>query len=156
MERAHNLPPPPRDPGRWYQGWPVPFTILWPDYPEGKPDWTTADPIRHRRCLDLHLCGVCGQKLDIHNIVFIGGCHGLDPLGPGKDAVAFFDPPMHEECAKYSAEVCPYLGVGRVRADLGDSGVQYLWYADGILRLNRELTRFRTLKKVVTLEKTKP
>lgn len=149
--QAKGLPPPPRDPGRWYKGWPVPYTILWPEYPAGAPDWTTADTARIAQCLDRRLCGVCGQKLE-QRVAFIGGAQGKQPEEIAAMA-AFFDPAMHNECAEYAAKVCPFLGGDRIREDMGDHGVQYVWYGLGVFRISKVHSRFRRFLRAMLIPK---
>jgi hypothetical protein len=70
--------------------------------PDNTPDFKVVDEKKRRECLQRGLCGICGQKLDERVIVFIGGPLCVQHRN-------FIDPPMHKECALYSAQVCPYL-----------------------------------------------
>lgn len=47
------------------------------------------------------LCGLCGETI-YGDVVFIGGPQSC------KNRV-FSDPPMHDECARYAWQVCPYI-----------------------------------------------
>jgi hypothetical protein len=88
---------------RVFAGMPVPFTFLWVD---GKPDFTVVDREPWLRCVKYKLCGLCGQKLGLSGMWFIGG--------PGSmQSRLFFDPPMHRECAEYALKVCPFLATPR-------------------------------------------
>lgn len=81
------------------RGYPILFTVQ-PD--EGQElDFRVVNPRRRRRCAREGLCGVCGKKLG-YWMVFIGGPRSAENR-------VFSDPPMHEECAKYALEVCPFL-----------------------------------------------
>lgn len=69
--------------------------------PDGTPDLKIVDDDKRRRCYRKKWCGICGQPLG-EPIVFIGG-----PVSVRNRS--FIDPAMHEECALYAAQVCPYL-----------------------------------------------
>jgi hypothetical protein len=47
------------------------------------------------------LCGICGERI-VGDLFFIAGEKSIE-------SGLFFDPAMHEECAKYSFQVCPFL-----------------------------------------------
>jgi len=83
-----------------YGGFPVPFTVL-VDLVTGIPDFTATDMERWYAAVSERLCGVCGTPLD-YWIWFIGGPQSMEIR-------SFFDPGMHEECARYALSVCPYL-----------------------------------------------
>lgn len=55
-----------------------------------------------RRAIEEHRCGQCGQPND-YWLWFIG-----DDVLP--EVLEFFEPAMHEECARYAINVCPFLG----------------------------------------------
>lgn len=94
-----------------FKGMPVPYTALWR---KGTPDFKTLDEGRVDECVDLRLCGLCGQKLN-DVIVFIGG--------PGSvGSKVFRDPAMHEACARYAFTVCPFL-LGRDYSETGKAAV---------------------------------
>lgn len=49
------------------------------------------------------LCGICGSSIDQYGwMCFIGS-------ELSAQSREFSDPPMHQECAYYAAQVCPYL-----------------------------------------------
>lgn len=69
--------------------------------PDGQPDFKVVHSENRRNALAKNLCHLCGQKM-APPYAFIGG-----PLCVrGR---LFMDGPMHEECARYAAKVCPYL-----------------------------------------------
>jgi hypothetical protein len=76
----------------------VPFTVEWID---GKPDFRVINRAKIIECGRDKLCGVCGHKLG-EFCWFIGGelC---------KENHIFVDPPMHEECARFTAATCPFV-----------------------------------------------
>jgi hypothetical protein len=90
------------------RGMPVPFTNQHPDF-----EWETLTEmgvtsrfavmsvIQQIRCARERLCGICGQKLS-YWIAFVGG-----PLS--SESRAYVDPPMHEECAEFVMQTCPYV-----------------------------------------------
>lgn len=87
----------PKDP----RGFPGTYTSI--KLPDGRYDLTTADHGKWLEVVNDRLCALCGRPLR-NTMWFIGG----------PKCVAyrfFFDPAMHEECAKYSFEVCPYLSL---------------------------------------------
>lgn len=87
----------PRDP----RGFPILFTAR----PTG---WKAGDPVDFRvfntrhalKALREHLCGVCGKPTK--DYFFVGGPMCLANR-------IFGDPPMHDACARYAMQVCPYL-----------------------------------------------
>jgi hypothetical protein len=82
-----------------YKGLPRLYTAI---EVQGIVDFATTDVERWVECLRNHLCGVCGKPLEGDRFYAIGG--------PESGAQrAFFDPPMHNDCAKWSFENCPYL-----------------------------------------------
>jgi hypothetical protein len=93
------LPPRMAKLARDKRGYPIPYSTL--ILPDGTPDFAAAnEPIR-LKCIFDHLCPICGDKLD-YWVYFIGG-------PKSHESRVFFDPGMHEECARYSAAVCPFI-----------------------------------------------
>jgi hypothetical protein len=74
------------------------------------PDFKTTDPRKIQRCVTERRCGICGKTMD-REVVFVGG-----PLS--MVSRIFNDPAMHEECARYAYEVCPFLA-GRMEESPG-------------------------------------
>lgn len=91
-ERIKNLP---RDPER---GYPVPFFVAWID---GKADFRIADDEKRVRCVKERLCWICGEKLGRYLAFVIGPMCAINRISA--------EPPMHRDCAEYSARVCPFL-----------------------------------------------
>lgn len=82
-----------------FNGYVIPFSVLIKR--NGKPDFKVTDHAQWQRCITEKLCGVCGQPM-VGTMFFIGGENSLA-------SGMFFDPAMHEECARYSFAVCPFL-----------------------------------------------
>lgn len=82
-----------------YKGLPRLFTAIEVD---GVVDFATTDMAKWLRCLHGRLCGVCGEPLGDGRFYCIGGPES------GRQG-AFFDPPMHKDCASWSFDNCPYL-----------------------------------------------
>ncbi len=70
---------------------------------DGIPDFKVVHEENRRKCLKENLCHLCGQGLT-RLMVLIGGPKSVENR-------MFMDGPMHEECAKYAAQVCPYLAM---------------------------------------------
>ncbi len=79
-------------------GLPIPSNVLIVD---GKPDFRVIDVAKAERQAKKRLCAICNRKMG-QWVCFLGG--------PGSmQSGAFRDGPMHEDCARYAAQVCPYL-----------------------------------------------
>ena len=87
------------------RGLPIPFFAY--RSADGTPDFTTVRAGAHLEQIKSNLCWICGQELRKFKW-FIGGelfyAHGVSNDGP-----------MHEECARYSLEVCPYLAISQTQ-----------------------------------------
>src|SRR5258707_8898643 len=81
-----------------YGEYPVPFIVK---YVDGKPDFRVVDMEIWDRCVNEKLCEICGRKLGEISFIVGGPVTGQNYL--------FFDPPMHEACARFAAKVCPYV-----------------------------------------------
>lgn len=82
-----------------FRGFVVPrFALIGED---GVPDFKVIDRHFWEKAVRERLCGICGEALD-YWIYFIGGPQSIS-------ARSFIDLPMHEECARYSMRVCPFL-----------------------------------------------
>ena len=103
MSKLSDIPIPrrmralPRD----HRGYPVPFVVL--RDADNKPHFAINNDLRVLKCLREERCPICGYRLD-KIIWFIGG-----PGSAFHDNGRYLDPPMHEECAMYALQVCPYL-----------------------------------------------
>lgn len=85
-----------------YQGFVIPYSIL---VVNGIPDFKTSDSERWLECATKRLCAICGARLD-YWAWYIGS-------DTAADAGLFIDLGMHEECAFYSASVCPFIACGK-------------------------------------------
>lgn len=82
------------------QGYPIPFTA-YRDPETGAPDFRVLDVEKQLYCASARRCGICGRPLD-YWAAALGGI-----LVQENRVIS--DPFMHEACAEYSAQVCPYL-----------------------------------------------
>jgi hypothetical protein len=83
------------------RGYPIPATVLIDS--TGKPHFTVHDHAARMHVLKADHCAICGKKLEAERW-FVGG-----PKSAFSIMGAYYDPPMHHECARYSLAVCPYL-----------------------------------------------
>lgn len=123
------------------RGYPIPWFVVWVDGPDGVPvpDFRVADGEKKRRALRTKLCWVCGAPLG-RWLAFV--------LGPMCTITrTTTEPPLHRECAEWSARNCPFLVQPRaVRRDdklpseaelpggipiLRNPGVAALWITRG-------------------------
>ena len=103
-----------------YRGRPVPVTVM--TFPDGTVDFRVTDTLAWARVIKGQLCGICGERLDPW-VCFLGG-----PLSVKSHA--FADAPMHEECARYSAQACPYLAGEKSYADFQQVVDKHAHHAD--------------------------
>ena len=83
------------------RGYPIPVTVLVDR--DGTPHFTVHDHVKRRDILKADRCAICGKGLEGERW-FVGGAKSaFSILG------AYYDPPMHHECAQYALKVCPYL-----------------------------------------------
>ena len=81
------------------RGYPIPFfTKMF----NGEPDFRLSDPKKKEICRKFKKCWICGTPLLAKSFWFITGPIGL------KNGVAS-DEAMHEECARFSLQVCPHM-----------------------------------------------
>jgi hypothetical protein len=81
------------------RGLSVPYFVLWED---GIPDFRISDMAKMRECTLHRLCMICGKPM--------AGDEGVFAMGPLNVIQATNDePPMHQLCAEYSAQVCPWM-----------------------------------------------
>lgn len=90
-ERVARLP-------RDARGYPVPYFVA---YVNGVPDFRVADGEKKARCVERDLCWICGDKLGRFRAFLIGPMCAVNRISA--------DPPMHRDCAEYSAKACPFL-----------------------------------------------
>lgn len=81
------------------RGYPIPFFT---PIVNGKPDFRYQDAKKRTICLERGICAVCGKKLYPKSYWFLGG-----PLGLANKVSS--DSACHEDCARYSLNVCPHL-----------------------------------------------
>jgi hypothetical protein len=86
-----------------YQGLPIPFMVA--VSPAGVPLFRVIDKDKWHDCAMEKLCAICGHKLGTR-FFFIGG-DGC------RKSHLFADPPMHEKCAIFSAQACPFIAGDR-------------------------------------------
>ena len=84
------------------RGYPVPWFVVWVDTPDGRvPDFRVADGEKFRLALRDKRCWVCGVPLG-RWLAFV--------LGPMCTITrTTTEPPLHRECAEWSARHCPFL-----------------------------------------------
>ncbi|HEY0266619.1 MAG TPA: hypothetical protein VGC16_07700 [Rhizomicrobium sp.] len=85
------------------RGLPIPF-VVYRDV-QGTPHFSINNVAAVDEVLAKRLCGLCGKPLKPGQIWFIGG-PGSSFLEDGM----YIDPFMHEDCGRYSVQVCPFLG----------------------------------------------
>lgn len=105
------------------RGYPVPFFAM---EVHGKPDFRIADTDKWFRCVKESLCWVCGDKL---------GAYKTFPIGP-MCAInrTTAEPPSHLDCARFSAQNCPFLSQPRMRRNEKDKPEGASMPGIGILR----------------------
>lgn len=85
------------------RGFVVPWFVAWID---NKPEFRAMDPQKFVRAIKEKLCWVCGEKLGT-NVCFVAGpmC-GINRTSS--------EPPLHVDCARWSAQNCPFLSNPRM------------------------------------------
>jgi hypothetical protein len=84
-----------------WNGWVVPYFAT--QLPDGTPEFRVVDEVKRKEAVFDRLCWICGVYVNETGwISFIGGNRSISNR-------LFFDPGSHEECARYAAQVCPYL-----------------------------------------------
>lgn len=81
------------------RGYPIPWVAAVGE--DGKHDFRVLDVTKVGTCLRECRCSICGGRIN-GLMAFVGG-----PLSIANRL--FNDPPMHQECAVYALQVCPYL-----------------------------------------------
>jgi len=103
------LPDRMRDLPRDHRGYIIPRFVHWEN---GEPDFRIVDAAFRMRCVTYRLCWLCGQKLGRHLAFVIGPMCALTRTTS--------EPPSHLECARYAAQVCPFLSRPRMRRNEKD------------------------------------
>jgi hypothetical protein len=84
------------------RGFPAPYIA--DEHEDGSPNLGAADSVASAHCHRESLCSICGERLAQAERMFITGPSCVFGSDYGCN-----DPPMHEECARYSLRVCPHL-----------------------------------------------
>lgn len=80
------------------RGYPVPWFVA---YVDGKPEFRAMDAEKFRRALRDKLCWVCGETRGVYAVFVVGPMCGVNRVSS--------EPPSHLDCARWSAENCPFL-----------------------------------------------
>ena len=108
-----NLPIPERLQGRPLdsRGFLIPWfaTVTGAD---GAIDLRVVDPRRREEAFRFSKCWVCGGKLGQHKSFVLGPMCALNRITA--------EPPMHRECAIYSAQACPFLSRPKQKRNAAD------------------------------------
>jgi hypothetical protein len=89
------------------RGYPIPWSVV--IGADGVPDFRSMHPTRWLAAVERRLCALCGGYLGVpsRGAWFVGG-----PLCQGNRL--FTDPAMHEACARFALQVCPFLAAPRM------------------------------------------
>ncbi|HTF61203.1 MAG TPA: hypothetical protein VK638_00680 [Edaphobacter sp.] len=85
------------------RGYPVPWFVDWID---GKPEFRAMDFKKWIRAVRESLCWVCGVKMGYTKVFVAGPMCGINRTSS--------EPPSHPECARWSAENCPFMANPRM------------------------------------------
>lgn len=99
-----------------YGALPVPFfTDI--DPMTQRPNFRAHDPRKHARAVYGRLCGICGRTLNYWLSIIVG------PTELAKRTT--YMPAMHEQCALYALQACPFLAAQQREAAIrpGDQAV---------------------------------
>lgn len=106
-----------------YNGYPVFFVVA--KNSAGKPQWKQLDRLKQIQCANQNLCSICGERMLTGVFWFV--------VGPDEhEGKCTTNGPMHEECARFSCAICPYLananyrGSDNVLDHAGPSAAKYL------------------------------
>lgn len=80
------------------RGYPVPWFAA---RLNGEPDFRLFDPSKLARASKERRCWVCGEPLSAFNYFVISILDAVNRVS--------MEPPMHEDCAVFSAQACPFL-----------------------------------------------
>lgn len=118
------------------RGYPVPWFVQWID---GQPEFRVMNHHKWVMAAKQRLCWVCGEKLPPGKDVFVIG-----PMCAVNRVTS--EPPCHIECARFSAQACPFLSMPKAKrreanmpeggsvAGVGimrNPGVTCLWICNG-------------------------
>lgn len=77
---------------------PVPFFVAWVN---GKPEFRAMDDAKFVQAIRERRCWVCGERLGSKFTFVIGPMCAIN--------LTSSEPPCHTDCARYSAQACPFL-----------------------------------------------
>lgn len=83
------------------RGYPIPVAVYRDS--TGRAHFTINDEAKRQALIAGDRCPICGGKL-LRGRWFVGG-----PQSAFHSLGAYIDPPMHNECAHYALQVCPYI-----------------------------------------------
>jgi hypothetical protein len=98
------------------RGYPIPFIVQRDG--NGDPIFTMNDTRLVARAAREGLCGICGQRLGAFKALVGGPASAFHPRG------AYYDGPMHRDCAEFALQVCPWLAVPRWSKRIGTRAVR--------------------------------
>lgn len=92
-----------------YNGYVVPFFVSWfrgdqqvnENEVDAKPSFPTIDMGRLNSCRKHNRCWICGIKLGTYKTFVFGPASAINRMS--------YEPPSHRDCARYAAQVCPYI-----------------------------------------------
>lgn len=99
MKHTFDLPPIMKHLKLDERGYPIPFFV---PIVNGKPEFRYQDGKKQKLALEKKLCSICGKKLYKGSYWIITG-----PIGFNNCVAS--DPPMHEDCARFSLMACPHI-----------------------------------------------
>lgn len=98
------------------RGYPIPVAVFRDTL--GKPHFQITDENKLAHLIKFDLCLLCGSKLKGKRW-FVGG-----PRSAFSVLGAYSDPPMHDDCAHYALQVCPYLAAPTYTKRLEDKTIK--------------------------------
>lgn len=115
-----------------YKGLPVPFFTAFNE--DGTPDFRAHSPERHSKAVRDELCGICGKHLLYWRFLLVG---------PNElKQRATYMPAMHENCARFALEVCPFLAMGK--REMGEVGPEQVQVTSAPLPKPERIAMVRT------------
>jgi hypothetical protein len=105
------------------QGYPTPWFVA---EVNGERDFRVVDPEKMVMAVKRSLCWLCGQPLGVHKVFVLGPMCAVNRISA--------EPPLHMECADYSARACPFLSKPRMRRNEADLPEKVHFSENGIKR----------------------
>lgn len=112
------------------RGYPVPWGVLVDN--DGLPHFAITLENRRAEMVKRDLCSICGTKL-FRGRWFVGGA-----LSAFHKYGAYLDPPMHNECAHYALQVCPYIAAPSYSREIGGEKIKGRSHDGGIIVTNAD------------------